>query len=382
MRVFISAGEPSGDLHGANLARALRRLQPDVVLDGFGGERMAAAGCHLLYPLSDMAIIGFVRVLASLHRFADALAQADRFFRTHRPDAVVLIDCPGFHWWLARSARAHSIPVLYFVPPQLWAWGGWRARKMRRLVDRVLCPLPFEEKWYRQRHIPASFVGHPYFDELRGQHLAAEFLAAVRAKPGRIIGLLPGSRRHELKDNTATLLRAARLIHAGRPDVRFLGACLKPQHRDQLAAAAAGLGLPLEVHAGRTPEIIHLAHSCLAVSGSVSLELLHAGVPSVILYKLNWYGMTLAALFKRCRYISLPNLLAGRELLPEFLTTGCPAEEMAGHVLRWLDNPHAYQALRRELAELRDRVAVPGACDRAAALVLDCIGHKAGRQAA
>jgi lipid-A-disaccharide synthase len=357
-------------------------LQPDVVLDGFGGERMAAAGCQLLYPLSDMAIIGFVRVLASLHRFAGALAQAERFFRSHRPDAVVVIDAPGFHWWLARSARACGIPVFYFVPPQLWAWGGWRARKMRRLVNRVLCALPFEEKWYRQRHIPTSFVGHPYFDELRGQRLDAEFLAAQRAKPGPIVGLLPGSRRHELKDNTDTLLRAAALIRARRPDVRFVGACLKPQHRDQVAAAAAGLNLPLEVHAGRTPEIIHLAHSCLAVSGSVSLELLHAATPSVILYKLNWYGMTLAALFKRCRYISLPNLLANRELFPEFLTTGCPADKMAAHVLRWLDDPAAYQALRRELTELRDRVAVPGACDRAAAEVLACIGRRAASRAA
>jgi lipid-A-disaccharide synthase len=382
MRVFVSAGEPSGDLHGANLVRALRRLRPDVVLDGFGGERMAAAGCNLLYPLSDMAIIGFVRVLASLNRFADALARADRFFRTRRPDAVVLIDAPGFHWWLARSARACGIPVLYFVPPQLWAWGGWRARKMRRLVDRVLCALPFEEKWYRQRHIPNTFVGHPYFDELRGQRLDSEFLDAQRAKPGPVIGILPGSRRHELKDNTATLLRAAALVARRRPDVRFLGACLKPEHREQLATAAGRVGLPVEAHAGRTPEIIHLAHSCLAVSGSVSLELLHACTPSVILYKLNWYGMTLSTLFQRCRYISLPNLLAGRELFPEFLTTGCPAEQMAGHILHWLDHPHAYQGLRGELANLRDCVAVPGACDRAAAEVLACIGQQAGRWAA
>jgi lipid-A-disaccharide synthase len=381
MRVFISAGEPSGDLHGANLARALRRLQPGITLDGFGGERMAAAGCSLLYPLADMAIIGFVRVLASLKRFADILAGADRFFRTHRPDAVVVIDAPGFHWWLARSARAHGIPVFYFVPPQLWAWGGWRTRKMRRLVDRVLCTLPFEQPWYRQRHIPTSYVGHPYFDELASQRLDGEFLAAQRAKPGPLVALLPGSRRHELKDNLEILLRAARLIHARRPDVRFLAACLKPEHRDQVVASA-GTGLPLEAHVGRTPEIIHLAHSCMAVSGSVSLELLHAAVPSVILYKLNWYGMTLATLFQKCRYISLPNLLADRELYPEFLTTRCPAEPMAGHVLCWLEDPAAHAALRNELLALRQQVAMPGACERAAAEVLAFLGRQNARQAA
>jgi lipid-A-disaccharide synthase len=381
MRVFVSAGEPSGDLHGANLIRALRRFRPDIAVDGFGGERMAAAGCSLLYPLSDMAIIGFIRVLASLNRFADILEQADRFFRIHRPDVLVLIDFPGFHWWLARSARERGIPVLYFIPPQLWAWGGWRARKMRRLVDRVLCVLPFEEKWYRQRHIPTTFVGHPYFDELRVQSLDGDFLAAERAKSGPLIGILPGSRRHELKDNTDALMRAAALIHSRRPDARFVAACLQPQHRDQVVAVAAEKGLPLEAHSGRTPEIIHLAHSCLAVSGSVSLELLHACTPSVILYKLNSYGMMLATLFKCCPYISLVNLLAGRELYPEFLTTRCPSEKMASHILRWLDEPHTYQALRGELMALRDRVCVPGACERAAMEVLHFISKPARRAA-
>jgi lipid-A-disaccharide synthase len=382
MRIFVSAGEPSGDMHGANLVHALRCLRPDAVFDGFGGDHLAAAGCNLLYPLCDMAVIGFTRVAASLHRFAQIIHQADRFFRLHRPDAVVLIDFPGFHWWLARSARAQGIPVLYFVPPQIWAWASWRARKMRRLVNRVLCALPFEEKWYRQRHIPATYVGHPYFDQLREQHLDADFLAAQQGKPGPIIGLLPGSRHQELDNNTGPLLRAAALIHARRPDTRFLVACLKPKHRDRVLAECRSLALPIEVHAGRTPEIIHLSHSCIAVSGSVSLELLHAAKPSITLYRVHWHGMLLVYLLKRARYITLVNLLAGKELYPEFLRAGCPAEEMAPHILRWLDDPRAYLSLRSELMALRDRVAVPGACDRAAAEVLDFVGQRTGRRAA
>jgi lipid-A-disaccharide synthase len=329
-----------------------------------------------------MAVIGFTRVAASLHRFAQIIHQADRFFRQHRPDAVVLIDFPGFHWWLARSARAHGIPVLYFVPPQIRAWGSWRARKMRRLVDHLLCALPFEEKWYRQRHISATYVGHPYFDQLRAQRLDTTFLAAQQNKPGPVIGLLPGSRRQELENNTGPLLRAAALIHAQRPDTRFLIACLKPNHSDRVLAECRNLALPIEVHAGRTPEIIHLSHSCIAVSGSVSLELLHAAKPSVTLYRVHWHGMLLVHLLKRARYITLVNLLAGKELYPEFLRAGCPAEEMAPHILRWLDDPQAYLALRSELMALRDRVAVPGACDRAAAEVLDFIGRRTSRRAA
>jgi lipid-A-disaccharide synthase len=381
MRLFVSAGEPSGDMHGANLVRALRGLCPDVACAGFGGERLAAAGCPLVYPLADDAVIGVLRVLGSVNHFRRVLALADQHFRTHRPDAVVLIDFPGFHWWLARRARAHGIPVVYFVPPQLWAWGAWRVGKMRRLVDHVLCGLPFEASWYRERGIPAHYIGHPYFDELPRQRLDGAFLADQRARPGPVVALLPGSRRQELENNPATLLRTAALVHARRPDARFLVACLREEHRGRVQALLGDSRLPLEVHAGRTPEILELAHCAVAVSGSVGLELLYRGKPSVVLYRVNGWGMLAAWALMRCRYMSLVNLLAGKELYPEFLTRRCEAEAMAGHVLRWLEDRPAYDALCGELAALRGRVAEPGACERAARFVLDAAGGRAARAA-
>src|SRR5262245_15701133 len=159
MRIFISAGEPSGDVHGGNLVRELRRLHPGVECVGFGGEHMAQAGASLLYRLTDLAVMWFARVLVNAVKFLQLLSQADRYFRHHRPDAVVLIDYPGFNWWIARRAKAHGIPVFYFVPPQLWAWAGWRVKKMRRFVDHVLCSLPFEEPWYQARGVAAHYVG-------------------------------------------------------------------------------------------------------------------------------------------------------------------------------------------------------------------------------
>jgi lipid-A-disaccharide synthase len=382
MRLFISAGEPSGDLHGANLITSLRRLQPTLQLDGFGGERMAGAGCNLVFPLCDLAIVGLFRVLASVPRFYRVLSLADQHFREYRPDALVLIDFPGFHWWLARCARAHGIPVLYFVPPQLWAWASWRVNKMRRLVDRVLCTLPFEEAWYRQRSVPAQYIGHPYFDELRGQRLDGSFVAEQRRRPGTIVALLPGSRNLELKHNTPSLLRAAQKIHQRRPHVRFLVACLRPRHKEQVEAHLAGLQLPLEVHAGRTPEIIQLAHSCLAVSGSVGLELLYRGKPSAVVYREHWSGMILARLLMRSKYISLVNLLADKPLFPEYLTCRCQAEALAGHILHWLNDRNAYEAVCGELTRLRDRVAAPGACERAAACVLNWLRENEARRLA
>ncbi len=378
MRVFVSAGEPSGDLHGSNLVAALRHMRPGLNISGMGGERMAAAGCSLIYPLVQMAIIGVVRVLASVPQFARIRDLAARHFREQRPDVVIVIDFPGFHWWIAKAAKELGIPVVYFILPQLWAWGGWRVAKLRRLTDRVLCNLPFEETFYRRKHVSVEYVGHPYFDELRQQRLDPDFVADQQARPGRIVALLPGSRNTELTLNTPSLLRAAALIHARQPDVRFLVACLRPDHKARVEGMLVGHNLPIEVHAGRTAEIIHLAHSCLAVSGSVGLELLYRLKPTVVVYREHWFGLILARIFQKCPYISLVNLLAGKPLFPEYLVSSCPAEALAGHVLGWLEDPAAYAAVRGDLQTLRDRVAIPGACQRAALSVLRLLDERAG----
>ena len=147
MHVFISAGEPSGDLHGANLIRELKKLDPTIRLSGFGGDRMAAAGCQLLYPLSKHSVMWLLHVVKQIFTFLDLLKKAQQFFRDERPDVVVVIDYPGFHWKLAQRAKAEGIPVIYFVPPQIWAWARWRVKKMRRLITHVLSALPFEHEW-------------------------------------------------------------------------------------------------------------------------------------------------------------------------------------------------------------------------------------------
>jgi lipid-A-disaccharide synthase len=368
---FLSAGEPSGDLHGANLLRALRQLHPNARFVGFGGEHMEAAGCRLLYPLTQLAVMWFLRVLLKAPLFLRLLGQAKRLFRTERPDAVVVIDYPGFNWNIARLAHEEGIPVFYFVAPQLWAWAGWRVKKMRRYVDHVLCALPFEEPWYQARGVNARYIGHPYFDELPAQRLDEPFVAEQQERRGTIIGLLPGSRDQEIERNLSTLIEAARRVAAVCPDVRFLIACLKPRQAERVAARLHDNGLPIEVCCGRTPEIIHLAHSCVAVSGSVGLELLYRGKPSVVLYRIGRIDLVVGNFFRTCPYISLVNLLAERELFPEYLTDRCEGEAIAGHLLRWLKDPAAYEAVCADLAMLRQRVATPGACARAAAAILD-----------
>jgi len=372
MRIFISAGEPSGDLHGANLIRELQARWPNAEIEGFGGDKMADAGCNIHFPLCHNAVMGFARVFAKLPVFLDLISRTDRYFRHHKPDAVVLVDFPGFNFWVAKRAHFHGIPVFYFVPPQLWAWLGHRVKKMQRWVTHVLCNLPFEKRWYEDRNVKAHYVGHPYFDELAQQKLDANFLSEQRRPDGDIIGLLPGSRHQEVERNFPTLYRAANLVHKDRPDTRFLVACYSQVHKQKIDDyLRTRPPLPLQTCVGRTPEIIELAKACVAVSGSVSLELLYRATPSIIVYRLGRILYEVAKRLVTVRYMTLVNLLADKELYREFPTYKCEAEGVAAQLLEWLNDADRYNALRAELEALRHEVVIPGACGRAADFIVE-----------
>jgi len=381
MHVFISAGEPSGDLHGANLASALRKLDPSVRLTGLGGGRMRSAGVDLLYPLAEHAILGFVAVLRVIPAMADLLDRVTSHWDRHRPDAVVLIDYPGFHWWVAARAKEMGIPVVSFVPPQIWGWASHRVSRVRKTFDHVLCALPFEEQWFQSRGVSARYIGHPYFDELACQRLDRDFINDQKCRPGRIVALLPGSRSNEVRHCFATLAGTAKYLLDQGCDARFLFACFKRQHADWIDSRLRSLGLPAEVHVDRTPEVIAAAEACIAVSGSVSLELLYHTKPTVVIYRTTPIYRVIVGWCQNVPFISLVNLLAGRELYPEFLLDHDEAEATGRHVVRWLRDPGELQRLAAELAALRAEVARPGACAEAAAFLMDRYGRSALRAA-
>jgi lipid-A-disaccharide synthase len=373
MRLFLSAGEPSGDLHAANLIHRIRAKRPDTTFVGLGGDRMKEAGCEILFPLTDLAVVGLLPVLASLHKFHSVLGIARESFQTQRPDALVMVDFPGFHWWLAGCAQKNGIPVSYFVPPQIWGWATWRAKKMRRLCNQVLASMPFEDEWFRSRGIPSQLVGHPYFDELQHQHTDTAWIAEQQSRPGPIVALLPGSRNGEVRHNLSSLIRGAELVHAKRPDVRFLVAAFKPAQAEKIRETLKGSKLPIEVHQGRTPEILEAAHSVMSVSGSVSLEILCRTKPAVMIYQHHWLMISLGHMLKRAKYITLVNLLADRLILPEYFSAKCLGATIAEHILHWLNDDAAYRAKRAELAALKAVVMKPGATDRAADAILNLV---------
>jgi lipid-A-disaccharide synthase len=389
MKIFFSVGEPSGDLHGANLIRELAARRPDCRFVGYGGPRMAAAGCELVEDLTKLAVMWVARVLVNLHRFWDLASRADRYFRHQRPDAVVLIDYPGFNWWIARRAKAHGIPVFYYGTPQLWAWAGWRVKKMRRFVDHVLCKLPFEEAWYRERGCHATYVGHPYFDQLRAEQLDAEFIRLQKSPPGPLVTILPGSRTQEVRGNFATFLKAAKAVRAQVPGVRFAVAAYKSAHAGWLRGEIEGAGLPITVYVGKTAELIHAADCAMAVSGSVSLELLYHTTPTVILYQVSRPAYFVQRFFRKVRYITLVNLLTTNDLfpkkvatydpadpadvgvlMPEYLTCEDKSAQVAAHVIQWLKEPPTRERVVASMAALKERVGHDGASRRAAEYML------------
>jgi len=392
MKLFFSVGEPSGDLHGANLIRELARREPSVSVLGFGGPRMAAAGCEVLQDMTELAVMGLFPVLAKLPRFFALRERAEEYLRRERPDAVVLIDYPGFNWHVARAAKGLDIPVFYYGLPQLWAWGERRVRKVRELVDHALCKLPFEEQWFRDRGCNATYVGHPYFDELRAQRLDHPFLDRLAMQRGRLVTILPGSRTQEVKSNLPQLLRAAERVQSEVSGVRFAVASYNEPQAALARRLVARSKIAAEVHAGHTPELILSAEACLATSGSVSLELLYHARPSVVLYHVPPWTYAVLRRAVKVRYITLVNLLtadqlhadaehpglyqrgvAGHEhvLLPEYPTWRDKSTELAAHVIEWLTDEPARQHVIAGLAALRDRVARGGASQAAAEYILN-----------
>ncbi len=266
--IFFSVGEPSGDLHASNLIEQLRRTNPSLVFRGLGGAKMASAGAHIDYDLTQLAVVGLVEVLPKLREFFRVADLAESILKALRPRAVVLVDFPGFNWHIAKRAHRLNIPVIYYLPPQLWAWGSWRLGKLKRTVDHVLCNLPFEPQWYAARNVPVEYVGHPFFDEVAHKPLDANFLAQWRDYDGVQVAVLPGSRSREVEKIWPMQLAAIRHLAARYPQTRFLVAAYR-DHQCQSCVermTAADRRLNVQFFVGKTSEIIEVADCALMKS--------------------------------------------------------------------------------------------------------------------
>lgn len=377
--ILLVAGEASGDLHGAALAGALRRLDPDLRLRGMGGERMLAVGVDLVVPPADRGVVGLTELVGKARLLLGAFRALRQAIRAG-PDLVVLIDLPDFNLALARVARRAGVPVLYFVSPQVWAWRRWRVRTIRRLVRKVLVIFPFEEAFYRRAGVEATFVGHPLMDQvaaLPSWEAARRALALDGAGP--VVGLLPGSREAEVRRHLPLMLEAGAAIRNRVPGARFVLAMADPIPDGLVASCLAGAGVPVRAVRKQTPEVMRAADLLLVASGTATLEAALAGTPMVILYRVSTLSWLVGRLLVRVPHIGMPNLIAGRGIIPEVIQFEATGERLAGEALGLLTRPEALARMRRDLAEVRDRLGPPGAAGRAAAEVLGFLGAREAR---
>lgn len=376
MKIFFSVGEPSGDQHAAALIAELQQREPALIFEGFGGPAMRDRGCQLLFELTELAVMGFLRVVPLLARFRRLVQQAEQHFDVSRPDAVVLVDFPGFNWWIARAAKQRGIPVFYYLPPQLWGWAPWRIRRVRKWVDHVICTLPFEYEWYRQRGVRCTWVGHPFFDAVASRGLNSAVLEQLRgSRQAPIVAILPGSRNHEVSRNWPVMLQVMQQVAEAVPEVRWLVGNYKAAHEAECRRMVqeSGLDLQLEYVVGQTSEVIDVADCCLMVSGSISLELLARGKPGIVLYRVPRIGRAAARILMQCRFITLTNLIADNEVMPEFVSCGNPRRDiqgMARQLREWLQNPASLDAVRNSMQLLAGHAASTGATTRTADLLL------------
>jgi len=383
-RIFISAGEASGDLHGAALIRALRRRRPDAEILALGGPRMHEAGAHLLADTTGFGIIGVAPLAGGVSHYLDLLSRADRVLATERPDVAVVIDCPGFHFLLGSRLRARRIPALWYIPPQVWAWAPWRVRKLGRRFSHVACVLPHEKAFFEAHGVPVTFVGHPVVDHLRSLALDEAFMASLRPEPDApLVAIFPGSRRQEVAGILRRQLTVARALAERRPETAFVCALAHPSHAAWAAEAIAGTGAGTEEGAavlvrtvvGKTHEVQKAADLALAKSGTTTLELLYYGTPMAVFYnigRLEWHLLGRWIIHPRYRdTLSLPNALAGRPIVPESMHDRPVTQAEVDEILRLLTDPDRRRRMQDDLAEVRATLDRPGAAARTADLALD-----------
>lgn len=402
MKVMMVAGDPSGDINGAALAKVLRERHPGIRMWGMGGSRMREAGVRLLFNLSALSSVGVVEALRNYPVLKRLLVRLGEILDSHRPDVLVLIDFPGFNLKLAELAKAKGVPVVFYFSPSAWAWGKGRAQQVAKLAARVCTVLPQEDEVYREAGAQVTYVGHPLLDLVKVTESPEAFRQRWNLQDAHpLVALLPGSREQEIRYLLPLMLRAARSLKRELPKARFAVAVAHSFSTDHLQrlAAAAGEGpreegaaegqraagstpggedpreeaWPLWIE-GETYNLLAAADLGWVASGTATLEAALLGTPIITVYKVAPPTYALGKMLVKIPHISMPNIIAGREVVPELLQTEASPSRLVEETLSLWRDPTRREAMRQAYGEIRQRLGGPGAIERAAAVVLEVGG--------
>jgi len=367
--LFIVAGEVSGDLLAAPLIEVVRRRDPQVRVVGVGGARLAAAGCELLHDSTTWGVIGYVDPLLRLRTYLRRLRAVEADVRGARPGALLLVDFPAFNLRLAEHLRGR-MPIVYYFPPLVSVRKGDRAAMVARLGMRLLAPLRREEVAYRRAGADVVFIGHPLIDLAVPRWPPQQAREVFAIPPGAlVVGLLPGSREQEIRQHLRIMLDGAARIWTQAPDVHFVIPVAASALRPLIEPAVRASGLPAHV-VGEPYDAMAIATLLVTATGTATLEAAILGVPMVAVYRLPWPGMVIARRLVSVRHAALPNILAGREIVPELLQERMTPEAIAAEVLSLLHSLARRETMRAALRAVADDLGPPGALDRAASEVL------------
>ena len=368
---MISAGEASGDVAAAGLVQSLRAASPGLEFFGLGGPEMEARGVELLAPSSRIAVTGLFEVLPALGRILSTLKTLKKALESRRPRALILVDFPDFNFLLARKARKLGIPVIYYIVPQIWAWRSGRVEFLKKNLSHLVVILPFEEEWFGSRGLSTYYAGHPLADRPEvGPGESAAFLAEAGLDPGRpVLALLPGSRRNEIKRTLGPIRETVRILMEKKPELQFLVPAAPGRDPGRIERAFAGL--PVKVVRGRAARVLAAARAALVCSGTATLEAALSPTPLVMFYKIHPLTYFLRHFVTTIQTFSLPNLIAGRRVVPELIQDQASPRRMAAELLDLLEDGPERSKMVAGLKEVRAKVGPPGGSDRAARSILE-----------
>jgi lipid-A-disaccharide synthase len=367
--LVVVAGDPSGDAHAARLITALRARLPGVQVSGFGGPALRQAGVEVLEDLTAAAAIGPFDAARHLGRLLRVKRLFDAHLAARRPDLVLLVDFGDFNLpVLAPIAKRHGVRVAYYISPQLWAWGRFRLRYVRRCVDRMLVLFPFEETFYREAGVPVTWVGHPLLDASAPPPTREAVLARLGLNPWRVtVGLLPGSRPAEVARHLPLMLRAARRVSWRMPGVQWLVPRAPSVPLEQVRRClAAAQDATVTLAEGPLADALPAMEAAVVVSGTATLEAALGGVPMVVLYRTSWPTYLAARSVVRVPHIAMVNIVAGRAVVPELLQSQASPSRLAEAMVALLRDDERRAGMRAALREVRERLGPPGAVERAA----------------